>query len=151
MWLVLWQLPKTVAEKGVESVKIKVSRDPEAGFMLIGVITASGQRLPLFLVAKGLISKCHMQFGKNFNGLADHSKSGWVNQDVFLRFLLFLRQNRGTGPVALVLDEYPGYVRYISQSLIIQTRNETFGRFPDAIRIDSRFNQSRSWLLQCDT
>jgi hypothetical protein len=48
-----------VTEKGVESVKIEVSRDPKAGFMLIGVITASGQRLPLFLVAKGLTPKCH--------------------------------------------------------------------------------------------
>jgi hypothetical protein len=41
--------------------------------------------------------------------VADRSKSGWVNQDVFVRFLLFLRQNRGTGPVALVLDQYPAH------------------------------------------
>jgi hypothetical protein len=38
----------------------------------------SGQRLPLFLVAKGLTPKCHMQFGKNFTRVADHSKSGWL-------------------------------------------------------------------------
>jgi hypothetical protein len=36
MWLVLWQPRKTVAGKGVESVKIDVSRDPKAGFTLIG-------------------------------------------------------------------------------------------------------------------
>jgi hypothetical protein len=93
MWLVLWQPGKTVPEKGVESVKIEVSGDPKAGFTLIGAITASDQRLPLFLVVKGLTQKCHMQFGKNFTGVADHSKSGWVNQDVFLPFLLFFRQN----------------------------------------------------------
>jgi hypothetical protein len=105
MWLILWQPRKTVDEKGVESVKIEVSGDPKAGFMLIGIITASGQWLPLFLVAKGLTPKCYMQFGMNFTGVADHSKSGWVNRDGFLRFLLFLCQNRGTGPVALVLDQ----------------------------------------------
>jgi hypothetical protein len=105
MWLVLWQPRKTVAGKGVESVKIEVSGDPKAGFTLIDPITASGQRLPLFLIAKGLTPKCYKQFGKNFTRVVDHSKSGWVNQDVFLRFPLFLRQNRGTGPVALVLDQ----------------------------------------------
>jgi hypothetical protein len=75
-------------------MKIDVSGDPKVGFTLIGAITASGQRLPLFLVAKGLTPQFHLQFGKNFTGVADHSKSGWVNQDVFLRFLMFLRQNR---------------------------------------------------------
>jgi hypothetical protein len=44
MWLVLCQPRKTVAEKGIESVKIEVSGDPKAGFTLIGTITASGCR-----------------------------------------------------------------------------------------------------------
>jgi AcrR family transcriptional regulator len=59
VWLVLWQTHKTIAEKGVESVKIQVSGDPKAGFTFIGTITARGQRLPLFLVAKGRTPKCH--------------------------------------------------------------------------------------------
>jgi hypothetical protein len=109
-----WQPRKTIAEKGVESVRIEVSGDPKAGFTLIGAITARGQRLPLFLVAKGLTSKCHQQFGKNFTEVADDSKSGWVNQDVFLLFLLFLCQNRGTGPVALVLNQYPAHITPLS-------------------------------------
>jgi hypothetical protein len=66
MWLVLWQPRKTVAEKGVESVQIEISGDPKAGFTLIDPITASGQRLPLLLIAKGLTPKCQKEFGKNF-------------------------------------------------------------------------------------
>jgi hypothetical protein len=114
MWLVLWQPRKAVAEKGVESVKIEVSGDPKAGFTLIRAITARSQRLTSFLVVKGLTPKCHKQFGKNFTEVVDHSKSRWVNQDVFLRFLLFLRQNRGTGPVALVLDQCPAHITPLS-------------------------------------
>jgi hypothetical protein len=76
MWFVLWRPRNTVAEKGVGSVKIEVNGDPKAGFTLIGAITASGQRLPLFLVANGLTPKCHEQFGKNFTAVADHLKSG---------------------------------------------------------------------------
>jgi hypothetical protein len=64
MWLILWQLHKTVAEKGVESVKIEVNGDPKAEFTLIKAITARGEKLPLFLIANGLMQKCHRQFGR---------------------------------------------------------------------------------------
>jgi hypothetical protein len=63
MWLILWQPRNTVAEKGVESTKIEVNGDPKAEFTLIEAITASGEKLPLFLIAKGFTQKCHKQFG----------------------------------------------------------------------------------------
>jgi hypothetical protein len=87
IWVILCQPLKTVTEKGVESVKIEVNGDSKAGFTLIEVITASGETLPLFLIAKGLTQKCHKQFGRCFSGTIDHLKSGWANQGVFLRFL----------------------------------------------------------------
>jgi hypothetical protein len=116
MWLVLWQPRKTIAEKGVESVKIAVNGDPKAGFTLIGSICANGERLPLFIIAKGLSARCHKQFGRSFPGAIAHSKSGWVNQEVFLDFLLFIRQNRGADPIALVLDQYPAHISPVSHN-----------------------------------
>jgi hypothetical protein len=74
---ILWQPRKTVAEKGIENVKIEVNGDPTAGFTLIGAITASGAKLPLFLIAKEFAQKCHKQFGRCFPGTIDYSNNGW--------------------------------------------------------------------------
>jgi hypothetical protein len=69
----------SLAKLPLKSAKIGVNGDPKVGFMLIGVITASGEKLPLFLIVKGLTQKCHKQFGRCFPGTIDHSKSGWAN------------------------------------------------------------------------
>jgi hypothetical protein len=68
MWLILWRPCKTVAEKGVESVKIEVNGDQKAGFKLIGAVTTSGEKFPLFFIAKRFTQKCYEQFGDAFRG-----------------------------------------------------------------------------------
>jgi hypothetical protein len=103
--LILWELCKTVAAKGVESVKIEMNGDPKAGFTLIGAVTASGEKFPPFLIAKGLTQKCHKQSGQCFPGTIDHLKSG-CESGRFLEALSFFRRNRGVNPIALILDQY---------------------------------------------
>jgi hypothetical protein len=58
MWLLFWQPRKTVADTGVEAIKIEIDGDSKAGFALIGSIAAKRDTLPLFLVAKGRTSRC---------------------------------------------------------------------------------------------
>jgi hypothetical protein len=91
MWLVFWQRQKTVSEKGVEIVTVEINGDPKTGFTLIDSIAANDDHLPLFLIAKGVTFRCHKQFGRLFPGSIDHSKSGWVNEELFFRFLSFIR------------------------------------------------------------
>jgi hypothetical protein len=81
MGLVFWQLRKTVAEKWVESVKKEIHGDAKAGLTLVGSITANSDRLPLFLITRGVTTRCHSQFGRSFPGSIDHSKGGWVDQE----------------------------------------------------------------------
>jgi hypothetical protein len=105
-----------VSEKEVETVRVETHGDPKAGFTLIGSIAANGDRLSLFLIAKGVTFLCHNQFVRLFPGSIDHSKSGRVNEELFLRFLCLIRSNRGAGPIALVLDQYPAHVTPLSHA-----------------------------------
>jgi hypothetical protein len=61
MWLLLWQPRKTAADTGVEPVEIETDGDPRTGFTLIGSIAANRDTLPLFLLAKGRLSRCYKQ------------------------------------------------------------------------------------------
>jgi hypothetical protein len=122
MWLVFWQPRKTVSEKWVETVTVEINGGPKACFTLIGSIAANGDRFSLFLITKGVTFRCHKQFGRLFPGSIDHSKSWWVNEELFLRFLPFIHSNRGAGPIALVLDQYPAHVAPLSHPKGVPTR-----------------------------
>jgi hypothetical protein len=120
-WLILYLPGKTVAEAGVETVKVHTEGDPKAGLTLLGTITAAGTKLPLLLVAKGLTSRCHKQLGiglsRRWPVCIAHSPSGWVTQAVFNIYLEFLRQQIPDGPLCLVLDQYPTHVSVPSTAL----------------------------------
>jgi hypothetical protein len=107
---------KNCVGERVETATVEINGDPKAGFTLIGSIAANGDRLSLFLIAKGVTFLYHNQFGRLFPGFIHHSKSGWVNGELFLRFLCFIRSNRGAGPIALVLNQYPAHVTPLSHA-----------------------------------
>jgi hypothetical protein len=113
-WLILYLPAKTVAATGAETVKVYIDGDPKAGLTLLGTVTAAGTKLPLLLVAKGLTSRCHKQFGIDLSErwpvYITHSPSGWVTQGVFNEYLVWLRQLIPHGPLCLVIDQYPTHV-----------------------------------------
>jgi hypothetical protein len=100
----------------VESVKIEVYGDAKTGFILVGSIAANGGRLPLVLIAKGVTAGCHKQFGRLFPGNIDYSKSSWVNRELFLRFLSFIRSNCGMSPIALIVNQYSAHMSPLSHA-----------------------------------
>jgi hypothetical protein len=116
MWRVLWQLRKSVAEKEVESVKVEIDADINAGFTLIGSMAVNGDGLPLFLIAKEVTARHHRQFGGFFPGSIDSSKSVSVKQELFLRFLSFIYSNREMGLIALVLFQYSAHLARTSHA-----------------------------------
>jgi hypothetical protein len=83
MWLVFWKPRESVAEKGVESMKVKINGHTNAGFTLIGSMAANGDRLPSFLIAKGVTFRCQKQFGRPFPRSIDHAKSRWSIRNSF--------------------------------------------------------------------
>jgi hypothetical protein len=90
--------------------KVEIDDDAKAGFTLIGSIATNGDRLLLFLIAKGAIVQCCQQFGQSFPGNTDHSKGGWVNQEFFFRFLSFIRSKCRMIAITLVLNQYPAHI-----------------------------------------
>jgi hypothetical protein len=96
-----------MVDTGVEAIKIEINGAPKAGFTLIRSRAANGDMFPLFLVAKGRTSRCHEQFGPGFPGVISRSKSGWVSQEAFCEYLIFLCQNRGQKTIVLATGEYP--------------------------------------------
>jgi hypothetical protein len=70
-----------------------VNGNPKESFTAFAAITASGEPLPLFMVAKGTTYRCHNQLTVQGETRIFHSKSGWCNKFVKSEFLIHIRKN----------------------------------------------------------
>jgi hypothetical protein len=61
-WRLAMTTERTVAERGVESVKRYVNGNLKASFTLFASILANGTKPPLILIATGRIKRCYRQF-----------------------------------------------------------------------------------------
>ena len=107
-WRVLMPPRRTVAKKGQDSVRLNIDGDNKAGFTIVGTISSDGDRLPLVMIAKGRSPVCHKQLGKhpahNFKIL--HSISGWMSEEAFIEYLLWIKIKYGLKKIYLVVDQY---------------------------------------------
>jgi hypothetical protein len=108
---------ETVAERGAESVKVKGRGDPKKRLTMIGTISAAGDKLPPWVICKGKTKRCEKVMRTDFaEEIANkqlfitHSPQGWVDQDVALQYVAWLRRNAGiTGPLVLVWDVFASH------------------------------------------
>ena len=115
----------TWGRTGEQDVSVHLDGDEKEGITVVACVTASGCKLPLWLIAKGKSDRCHGQLGDPQGHLVTHSESGWSTAETFSLFLMSIRERfRDDGPIYLLLDQYSVHrtetVRNLAQSLGIE-------------------------------
>ena len=117
-WRLSYTGDMTWAKKGSPSTKINVDFDTKDCFTTVAAITASGKKLPLYVLASGLTERCEkgqVKIETEHEYATDHSKTGWVTEDVMKRYLKWLRNQMNTKfdatgkRIHLVLDLYTAH------------------------------------------
>ena len=104
------ELPRFIpAEKGTETVKLKCAQGEKQSVTAIGAITADGQKLPFWILAKGKTDRVLHKFGTPGQTVLKVSQSGWTNEAILLEYLEWLHTTSDGCPLILVLDVYPAH------------------------------------------
>ena len=110
-WNVAMIGDRTITESGVDGVHININGNPKQNITILSTITASGKKLKLFMIAKGITNSCHKQLGSRAltEAIVKHSNSGWMNQKVFVEYLYWLNE-QDSRPKCLLLDQYKCHI-----------------------------------------
>ena len=95
-WKIAYVGELTWARKGSKEVKINIDYNDKDCFTTMAAITASNDKLPLFLIAKGDTERCHKQFRNILEmdpeSAISHSHKGWMTAEVMKEYLSWIRQ-----------------------------------------------------------
>jgi hypothetical protein len=102
----------TLTPVGADIVNIYVNGCEKADFTCIAAVQASGTKLPLVMLAKGVTNQCHTQFE---NAGVDpscimHCQRGWCNEKIVQQYLSWLRQQIPDGDICLIWDQYRSHM-----------------------------------------
>jgi hypothetical protein len=112
----------TWAEKGTDGVHLNCTGDEKACITVMATISAAGDKLPLFFIAKGKTARVERsQIGDVGPHGVTHSESGWMTVVTFKEYLTLLRESHPEIPVIhLVLDVYAAHRSQGSKDLAEQ-------------------------------
>jgi hypothetical protein len=118
-WRLVMTSTRTVAERGIETVKRYVDGDSKACFTFFASILADGTKLPLILLAKGKTPGCHKQFGihQEYEHLIWHSVNGWCNTSLMEDSLRWLRSTLPAAQLVLIMDQFHAHEAFSVSSL----------------------------------
>ena len=118
-WTILPHGAVTWAEKGSDGVNILTQDDDKQAITAMATISAAGDKLPLFLIAKGLTERCERsQLGEVHGHHAAHAPGGWMTGPLFLSYLRFLRSQFSDGKTLhLVVDAYAAHRTQVAREL----------------------------------
>jgi hypothetical protein len=109
-WRLFEASQKVLAEKGAETVKLRAPKSKKTSFSALGAISTSGQRLPLWVLAKGKTPRSERKFGAHPGFILQHTDSGWATENLISNCIEWLHCDIDQGyPAALILDIYPTY------------------------------------------
>jgi hypothetical protein len=110
-WRLVMVSGRTVAPRGAEVVRRYVNGDVKASFTFFASVLADGTKLPLVLLAKGKIDRCHRQLGTHPQYQYDiwHSPKGWCDAQLVLRYLDWLRAHVAEAHIVLILDQFDAH------------------------------------------
>lgn len=84
----------TIAERGADEVQIETRFDDKARITAIATISADGDKLPLWVIAKGTTTECERRFEEAFSDeiqrgdlVITHAKAGWTTASVAIQYL----------------------------------------------------------------
>jgi hypothetical protein len=107
----LFETPrKVLAEKGAETVKLQSKTSKKISFTALGAIPAIGEKLPLWVVAKGKTQRSEQKFGTHPDVFFQHTDSGWATENLIVAFVEWLHKDVAKGcACVLILDVYPSH------------------------------------------
>lgn len=106
----LYESPKLViVEKGIKTINLNIDVSSKISITAIGGITASGEKLQLWVIAKGKTDVSLRKFGDRKNIVFNYTTSGWVTETIVLKYLDWLSDLYKNEPIVLVLDVYPAH------------------------------------------
>jgi hypothetical protein len=80
----------------------------ETSFTAFGRIACSGDKLPLWVVAKGRATRTEAKFGPHPGIIMKHTESGWATENLTVEYLQGLHTEiADRRPYVLILDVYP--------------------------------------------
>jgi hypothetical protein len=99
----------TWAPVGTDAVTVRLGGNEKDSVTVLATVTAAGEKLPRFAVAKGKTRRAEQnQLGSDPTLIRDHSASGWTTVEIFCHSLA--DAYRGNIPpgrqVHLILDSY---------------------------------------------
>lgn len=98
---------RTWALKGATSVQIRTNTDEKLAMTVICGITAARTKLPMLIIAKGATDTVCRNLGDISPHRSAHSESGWVTEDVFAEYLMWLREYYADDDrIYLIMDGY---------------------------------------------
>jgi hypothetical protein len=107
-------LLKTACVRGQDNVRIHTVPSPKDGVTAIATISATGEKLPLWVIAKGTTDVCEHKYRtapelqtaiRNRELEIVHSASGWTSQEIAIKYLGWLSHRVGP-PLFLIWDQY---------------------------------------------
>jgi hypothetical protein len=100
---------KVLAEKGTEIVTLASTTSDKIFFTALGAISAAGQKLPLWVLAKVKTRRCERKFAVHPEVKFRHADSGW-STDNPIAYINWLHRKVAQGlQCILILDLYPGH------------------------------------------
>ena len=117
-WRVFNGLLKTIAYKGADEVVVNATADAKTGITVLATITMSGEKLPLWLLAKGLTADCEVRFRNDSrlrheisggNLIIKHTKNGWSDSGLAVAYLEWLNQRTKGHRCCLIWDVHPSH------------------------------------------
>ena len=109
---------RTLAVRGQDEVDVKCGADPKSDITVICGCSRSGDRLPIYLLAKGKTPRCTQRFRDSpqlrtyfaSNDLVvDFSPTGWSTHEVMLRYLKWLRNLVKNRPFFVLWDVHASH------------------------------------------
>jgi hypothetical protein len=102
---------KTIAPMGAKSVHVIVNGDPKAGMSVIATISAAAEKLPLIYILRADSDRSLPSLMPAVDeSRVTHSKNGWMDGFVMLKYLSWLHYAMNEEPCALVMDSFPGHI-----------------------------------------
>jgi hypothetical protein len=118
-------LPRCVlAKKGTETVKLRCKQNTKESVTAFATVSLSGEKLPLWVIAKGESDRSLTKYGRHTNLLLKTSENGWSNKILMLEYLQWLHIWAGEVPIMLVMDCFSAHtcdeVRAYAEELDIE-------------------------------
>jgi hypothetical protein len=111
-WKFLTHGSLTVADTGSEGVQCHFSADAKDCLTAIATISAAGDRLPLWVIAKGKTYRSEQKYRRlaiSRDIHLTHSVNGWTNAIVAEQYLRYLRARMGRKHIVLIWDVFSAH------------------------------------------